>query len=179
MIYLELTVFWLALLVGWLLTLFSLPGNWVILASAALFAWIAPQAEPDSRWWLVLGLAGMATVAEIIEFAAGAVGAAKVGGSRRSAVLALAGSMVGALAGAVIGVPIPIVGPVLGAILFASAGALGGAVLGETWKGRSLDASWKVGQAAFFGRMMGTLAKAAVGSAMVAIAGIAGLSWAF
>jgi uncharacterized protein YqgC (DUF456 family) len=102
------------------------------------------------------------------------MGAARLGGSKRGAVLAIAGSMLGAILGAFIGVPIPVIGSIVAVILFASLGALGGAMLGETWKGRSLGESWKIGQGAFWGRMLGAVAKTAVASAMVVI-GIAAL----
>ena len=40
-------------------------------------------------------------------------------------------------------------------------------MLGEAWKGRSLGQSWQIGQGAFWGRLLGTLAKVTVASAMV------------
>jgi hypothetical protein len=46
-------------------------------------------------------------------------------------------------------------------------------VLGEQWYGRSLDESWQIGKAAFWGRVLGTLAKTAVGAAMVGVAAVA------
>ena len=101
---------------------------------------------------------------------AGPVISGEVGGSKRGAVLAAAGSMIGAVGGAIIGVPIPVIGPVVGAVLFACTGALAGAMLGEQWKGRKLGESWKVGQAAFWGRLVGTLAKTAIATAMAGIA---------
>lgn len=170
MLYLGITVFVLALLAGWTLTLFSLPGNWLIVVSAAVYAWLVPdELRWDIGWWTVLALVVLALLGEALEFAAGALGAARVGGSKRGAALAIVGSMAGAVAGAMIGLPIPVVGSVVAAIAFAGVGAMLGAMLGETWKGRSLGQSWKVGQGAFWGRMLGTLAKTIVGSAMVAV----------
>ncbi|HUY33045.1 MAG TPA: DUF456 domain-containing protein [Pirellulales bacterium] len=165
----------LTIVAGWVMTLLSLPGNWVMVAAAALFAYLAPDSGPDISWTTVAVLGGLATLAEIIEFAAGALGAAKVGGSKRGAALAALGSMIGAIAGALIGVPIPLVGSVVGAILFACLGALGGAMLGEQWKGRNLAESWQIGQAAFWGRLVGTLTKTAIASAMAVIAITAGV----
>ena len=51
----------------------------------------------------------------------------------------------------------------------------GGAMLGECWKGRSLDTSWQVGQAAFWGRLLGTAGKLTAGAAIVAVI-LAGLA---
>lgn len=165
-------------LVGWILTLFSLPGNWVIVASAALFAWLVPadgEGWIGMSWTAVLALAGLAILGEIVEFAAGALGASRAGGSKRGAVLAMFGSMVGALIGGFVGLPIPVVGSVLAAILFAGCGALAGAMLGEWWKGRDLAKALEVGQGAFWGRLVGTLAKTTVATVMAAVAIVAAI----
>jgi uncharacterized protein YqgC (DUF456 family) len=170
MIYAGVVLLIVVVLVGWVMTLLSLPGNWVIVAATALFAYLAPEDGPDIGWTVVAVLAGLASLAEIVELAAGALGAAKVGGSKRGAVLAAVGSMVGAVVGAMVGVPIPVIGSVIGAIGFACLGALAGAMLGERWKGRNLGESWQVGQAAFWGRLVGTLTKTAIATAMAGIA---------
>ena len=161
----------LTLAVGWLLTLLGMPGNWMMVAAMALYAWLAPSDSHLGIGWPVVGLvAGLAVFGEVIELLAGAMGVAKVGGSRRSSVLALLGSIIGGLAGIFIGVPVPIIGSLLAAVLFAGIGALVGAMLGENWKGRGLDHGLKVGMAAFWGRLFGTLAKTLVASAMVGVA---------
>lgn len=166
----------LALVVGWILTILNLPGNWVMVAAAALFAYFMPSDAPFSIGWsIVVALVALALVGEILEFVAGALGAKRAGGSRRSAVLALAGSLVGGILGVLIGLPIPVVGPVVAAILFAGGGALAGAMIGEAWKGRTLQQSWQVGQGAFWGRLFGTLAKTVIGSAMVVVGVVAAL----
>ena len=74
------------------------------------------------------------------------------------------------MTGLFVGVPIPVVGSVVGAVLFAGLGALLGAMLGELAAGRSLATSWKVGRAAFWGRLLGTLAKALIGAVMAGVA---------
>jgi hypothetical protein len=74
-----------------------------------------------------------------------------------------------------VGLPIPVIGSLVAAILFAGAGALVGAMLGETWKGRTLAESWKVGQSAFWGRLLGALAKTGIATAMLVIAMVAAL----
>ena len=43
-------------------------------------------------------------------------------------------------------------------------------MLGESLKGRSFAHSWRVGQAAFWGRLFGTAAKAVIGAVMVGVA---------
>jgi uncharacterized protein YqgC (DUF456 family) len=164
------------LLAGWGLNLFGLPGNWINLAALACYAWRFPAGQRLSiTWWVVGGVLLLAILGEVLELVAGAAGAARAGASRRSAVLALGGSLAGSLLGAVIGLPIPLIGSVIAIVLGAALGALGGAMLGECWKGRTLDIGWQVGQAAFWGRLLGTAGKLTVGAAIVAVA-LAGLA---
>jgi uncharacterized protein YqgC (DUF456 family) len=118
----------------------------------------------------VIAAAICAVAAEILEFAAGALGAKRAGGSRRGTIMAVVGSMIGAVLGAIIGLPIPIIGSVLAAILFAGMGATAGAMYGEWTDGRSWKESWAVGHAAFWGRTFGTLGKVSVGAIIVLIA---------
>ncbi|HVW36948.1 MAG TPA: DUF456 domain-containing protein, partial [Pirellulales bacterium] len=176
-IYFELALLLITLIAGWLMTLLSLPGIWVMVAATATYAYFSQGSPYDVSWITVGVLLGLAVLAELLEFAAGAVGAAKVGGSKRGALLAIVGSMIGALFGAAAGtaIPIPLVGSVIGAVAGASLGALAGAMLGETWKGRTLGETWKVGHAAFWGRFLGTVAKTTIASAMAAIAAAAAL----
>ena len=170
-----LTILWaslyvVAVLTFWFLNLLGLPGNWLILAATAVYAWLLPD---DGRaaigWPIVAVVAGLAVVGELAELVAGAAGVRRVGGSRRAAFLALAGSVVGAIAGAIVGLPIPVVGPVIAAVLFAGVGALLGAMFGEGLIGRSVEESWEVGKAAFWGRLFGTLAKALTGAVMAGV----------
>lgn len=158
------------LLVGWALTLLGLPGNWLIVVAVTAYILVVPAESPVGvGWGVAVALVFLAAVGEVLEFLAGALGAAKAGGSRRGAVLALAGSLVGGIVGLFFGAPIPVVGPLLGAVLLAGAGAFIGAVLGERWKGRGFDDAWKVGKAAFWGRLLGTVAKTVIGAAMVGV----------
>lgn len=164
----------LLLVLGWLLTVFNLPGNWLIVIVVALYALIVPDdSRGDISWTVVAVVTGLAVAGEIIETAAGAVGASRQGGSRRGMLLAIVGSIAGSIFGAMLGLPIPIIGSVVAAILFAALGAMFGAVLGEQWKGTDSQAAWQIGQAAFWGRLFGTLGKITLSSAMVAIAATA------
>ncbi len=171
MIYLGGTLYLLALLAGWLLNLIGLPGNWLMVGAAAVCAWLAP---PESRLhveWLTVGLlAAMGVLGEIAEFAAGAAGAARRGGSKRGVVLSALFAVAGGVIGAVVGTPIPVIGNAVAAVLGAAIGSAAGAVLGERWKGRELSHSLEVGQAAFWGRLLGTLAKTVAGTAILATA---------
>ena len=158
------------LLLLWLLTVVGMPGNWLMVAAVALYAWLVPHdAAASFGWGVVLTLAVLAGLGELLEAVAGALGVAKAGGSRRGAVLALLGSLAGGLLGMAVGLPIPLVGSLVAAVLFAGIGALLGAMVGEQWKGRDLDESWAVGKGAFWGRLLGTLGKVLVGSIMIVV----------
>ena len=122
--------------------------------------------------WTVGVAAALAVVGEVIEFAAGAAGAAKQGASRRAVLLALVGAMVGSIAGVMIGTPVPVLGSFVMAILGGAGGAFAGAYLGEMWKGRSEDARIAAGQGAFVGKIWGTLGKLACGAVIVAIVAV-------
>jgi len=163
----------LAMVICWALNFFNLPGNWLVLGLAALYRFLVGSGGPSFGWQVVIILLLLATVGEILEFAAGAMGASRLGGSRRGAVMALGGSILGAVLGTMIGLPIPVVGPVIATLLFASLGALAGAMLGEQQSGRSWRESWNIGQAAFWGRLFGTLGKVLVGSVMVVVVAVA------
>lgn len=169
---------WAALLVlanilAWTSNLFVLPGNWVVVGLTALFAVLFPAGEGEGIRWLTVGLiVGLAALGELIEFLAGAAGAAKEGGSRRSNVLAILGAVVGSVFGATLTLPIPLVGPVIGALGGGALGAFLGAYIGETWVGRSHVESYSVGRGALVGRLLGTAGKMACGAVMVVIVAV-------
>lgn len=156
--------------VAWLLNLVTLPGNWVMLGGAALFAWLLPATPERGIGWNVMIVLGvLAIVGEVFEFAAGAAGAAKQGASRRAVFLSMIGAVVGSILGITVGIPIPVVGPLVMAVFGGAAGAFVGAYLGEAWKGRDESARTAAGRGAFFGRIWGTIGKFAVGGIMLAI----------
>jgi len=156
--------------VGWLMNWISLPGNWLIVLGTAVYAcWVPVSQRTGIGWSVVVVLLLLAGLGELLEFIAGAVGVAKVGGSRRSAALAFFGSLGGGFMGAWLGVPIPIIGTLVGILLGAAFGALAGGVAGEFSKGRDPDQCWRVGHAAFWGRLLGTFGKLTVGVLMAAL----------
>lgn len=165
------TVFVLLCAAAWFTSVFTLPGNWFVVALAAGFAWLFPKdVDGYGISWMVVGAAvAIAVVGEVIEFAAGAAGAAKQGASKRAVLLALVGALVGSILGVMIGTPVPIVGSFLMALLGGACGAFAGAYLGEMWKGRAEHERRAVGQGAFVGKLWGTLGKLACGAVMVAV----------
>jgi uncharacterized protein YqgC (DUF456 family) len=155
---------------AWLLNLVALPGNWIMVGGAALFAWLLPiENGRGLDWKIVIALLVLAIIGEIIEFAAGAAGAAKQGASRRAIALSMVGAVVGSIMGIAAGAPIPILGSFIMALFGGAAGAFAGAYIGEAWKGRGEVERTAVGRGAFFGRIWGTVGKFAVGAIMLAI----------
>jgi len=164
-------LFILAVFLFWFVNLLGLPGNWLIVAAAALYAWLIPHDARTAIGWPAVGVVtGLALLGEVVELAASAAGVKKHGGSWVGAVLALLGSVVGAIVGIIVGLPVPVIGSLLAALLFSGLGAMAGAVLGETVRGQSLDASLDIGHAAFWGRLLGTLAKVMIGAVMAGVA---------
>ena len=161
----------------WALNIVGLPGNWINLGIAALYAWLMPAEHRADFGWIVVGiLLLLAVIGELVEFVAGSAGAATAGGSKRGSVLAMIGAIIGGIVGLFVGnlIPIPVVGAVIGSLLLSGLGAMGGAMLGEQWKGRKLEESFWVGHAAFWGRLLGTVGKIAAGAVMI-VATTAGL----
>lgn len=156
----------LVAVVGIALAMAGLPGTWLIV----LAAMIAELWRGDLFGWWAIGIGlGLAAIAELIEFIAGAAGAKSAGGGKRSWV----GAIIGALVGAVMGTPIA---PVLGTILGGVFGAGLGAALAEwTRNGRSFGDVLRVGQGAAMGRAIAIIAKTlcALGIVVALAAGLA------
>jgi uncharacterized protein YqgC (DUF456 family) len=156
---------------GWLANSFGLPGNWLIVAFTAVFAYFVPEdAGRGITGTGVSALVGLALVGEGLEFFAGALGVSTKGGSRRGVLMAIAGTIVGSLLGAVVASPIPIIGPIIGALGGGAAGAFAGAWIGEIWKGKSLHEGFEIGKGALLGRILGTTGKLIVGALMIVFA---------
>ena len=151
---------------AWMANILGLPGNWVIVASAIGCAWWAPETRFwNVSWYLAAGILAVAVIGEALEFAASAVGASRLGGSKRGVLLSIIGSITGAIVGLFFGSAIPVVGNVIASLLLGASGAFAGAMLGERWAGKDWNASIEIGGAAFWGRLLGTVGKAVCGTA--------------
>ena len=151
---------------AWGANILGLPGNWVIVATAIGCAWWVPE----TRFWNVsfyvaIAILVVAAIGEALEFAASAVGASRLGGSKRGVALSLLGSITGAIVGLFFGSAIPVVGNVIASLLLGATGAFLGAMLGERWAGKDWNDSIEIGSAAFWGRLLGTVGKAVCGTA--------------
>ena len=150
----------------WLfLVALGLPGTWLMVLSAAGLAWWRPEFELFSPLFLA-ALAGLALLAEIIEFISGSMGSKRAGGTRWGSV----GALIGAIAGAILGtmfIPVPILGSIIGVCTGAFAGATAFELLG----GRPVGESTRAGRGAALGRLVGIVVKLAIGGVIwVAIA---------
>ncbi|MBL8745982.1 MAG: DUF456 family protein [Phycisphaerae bacterium] len=164
------TILTLCCLVGVALAVLGLPGTWLmVLAALGIEAW-----KPELlSWGAIIAAASMAAVAEIADFAAGAVGAKKAGGGKRSAVGAIIGGVVGGIIGTV-ALPIPVIGTVLGAAI---GSGLAAAAMELSIEGRTTNHIRRVGWGAFIGRLVATVLKTAF-AVMIASVLVASLCFA-
>ncbi|MFO1281615.1 MAG: DUF456 family protein [Burkholderiales bacterium] len=129
----------------------ALPGAALVFAGVLLAAWIDDFARISG--WIVAVEAGLAAIAFAADFAAGLLGARRVGASR----LALAGAAAGTVAGVFTGL--------LGLVFL----PLAGAALGEYLARRDVGRAGKVGLATWIGLIAGTAVKVAVVFTMVGV----------
>ncbi|MBW2267350.1 MAG: DUF456 domain-containing protein [Deltaproteobacteria bacterium] len=142
----------LLVLVGTLGTaLPALPGVLMVFAGLLLAAWTDGFVHVGTGMLVVLGLLAALTYA--VDFAAGALGAQRVGASRR----ALIGAVLGGLVGLFMGIAGAIVGPFVGA------------VIGEYTVQRNLSQAGRVGFGTWLGMAVGLAAKLALVFAMLAL----------
>jgi uncharacterized protein YqgC (DUF456 family) len=129
----------------------ALPGHMLIFAGLLLGAWADGFTRVGVGTMAVIGIIAAASYG--VDFVAAALGARRLGASRR----AMAGAALGTVLGLFLGLPGLIVGPFVGA------------VLGEL----STNPDWRraghVGIAAWIGFAIGTAVKVGIAFAMVAI----------
>lgn len=169
MIYLYATLITLLNLAFWGSILFGLPGIWLMVLVAAVIEWAQPGEYMFGQTTLLVA-AGLALLAEILEFLLGAAGSRQAGGSRRGAALAIVGGIIGA----VLGTAIPV--PVLGTLIGACAGAFAGSLVGDRMAGRTMDESVEAGRGAAIGRFWGTTAKMILGGIVLIMLAVAAFS---
>ncbi|MBX3390899.1 MAG: DUF456 family protein [Phycisphaeraceae bacterium] len=160
----------LAGLVGFVLTLLTLPGIWLPIAVALLFQWFSPGMFP---WWVIIVALLLGVLAEILELVASAAGAAKAGGTKRAA----AGAIVGTIAGALIGSLILFfpVGTIIGAIAGAGIGA---SLMDRSRANRTWRDCANVGAGAAAARGVAIVLKGAFGAAIALLLMIGAVSQA-
>lgn len=139
------------------LTLLTLPGTWVmVLVGLGVRLW-----QPEMlSWWTIAALLALASLGEILELFASAVGARRTGGSRAGGV----GAIVGGLIGAIAGTPVfPVLGTIIGAVVGAGLGAL---VVERGMGKRTWRESARSGLGAAQGRFIATVLKGVIAMVM-------------
>jgi hypothetical protein len=129
----------------------ALPGPPLLFAGLLCAAWAEDFVHVG--WLTLMLLGGMAILALLADFVAGAFGAKRFGASYR----AMIGAAIGALVGLFFGIPGLLLGPFLGAMV------------GELTARADLQAASRAGIGAFLGLVLGTAAKMALGFAMIGI----------
>jgi uncharacterized protein YqgC (DUF456 family) len=129
----------------------ALPGVPLVFAGLVLAAWV-DDFQRVSLW--VVGLLGFLTVVSIIvDFAASALGARRVGATA----WAILGAAIGTFVGVFLGLPGLILGPFLGA------------VAGELLSHGEIQKATRAGLATWVGLIFGTLAKLALAFTMLGL----------
>lgn len=133
----------------------ALPGVPLVFGGLLVAAWID---DFERVTWLPLVVLGLLTVVSfVIDFAATALGAKRVGATR----LAIVGALLGTLAGVFLGIPGLILGPFVGA------------VAGEMISHGKVEQATRAGLATWMGLIFGTLSKVALVFAMLGVFALA------
>jgi uncharacterized protein YqgC (DUF456 family) len=127
----------------------ALPGAVLIFGGIVLAAWIDDFTRIPG--WVLAILAVLTALAWVVDFAAAAAGAKRVGASKLAIIGAALGTLLGVLTG------------LLGLLFLPFVGA----ALGEYVAQRDLRRAGKVGLATWLGLLLGTAAKVAIAFALV------------
>lgn len=128
-----------------------LPGPPLVFCGLWMGAWLGDFERVGP--YTVLALAALAALAQLLDFVASALGAQRVGASRR----AVAGAVLGAMVGILFGIPGLLLGPFLGA------------VAGELMARGGLTQATTVGLATWAGLIVGVIVKLALSLAMIGV----------
>jgi uncharacterized protein YqgC (DUF456 family) len=149
------------LLTGLALTIMTLPGLWLMVASAAGYALLTHF--QFIGWKTLAVLLVWAGIAEVVELTSSGTGAKKAGGGKRGLWGALIGGIIGGIWLSFI--PIPVISTLAGVCL----GTFLGAMIGELSAGRRVHHSAWIGLGAAKGRLVGTFVKLGFGVVMLLI----------
>ena len=128
-----------------------LPGVPIMYAGMFLAAWAGHFARVGAATLILLAV--LAAISIALDFIAGALGAKRVGASRRAQWEAFIGAVVGIF----FGIPGLVLGPFIGALV------------GQFMSGSGVEHSARVGVATWIGLLFGTIAKLAISFTMLGI----------
>lgn len=153
---------WFFFVLGWLIGLavipFGLPGTFLIVADAFVFALLT--GFKTVTWNFLAVLLGLSVLIELVEFFLGAAAAKKYGSSKWG----MWGAVSGGFFGAILATPFsPVLGTILGAFLGAFIGAFVLEFIRFSDAGQALRSGW----GAFLGAVSGRFLKIIVAIAMV------------
>ena len=148
----ELLLLAAVLLLSFIMIPFGLPGLWIMVGGALAYQLLLPGTIGTAT---VAGTAGLALVAEVLEFTLAGRYARKYGGSRRAGW----GAIIGSILGAIVGVPIPIIGSIVGGFV----GAFVGAFVAERSVGTPAGGASRVATGALLGRVVAAALKTGIG----------------
>lgn len=148
-------VFMFVLGIVMLLSVFGLPGNWIMITLLAAFHFLMPGQSPLGVWTWAFIL-GVGVLGEVLEFVLQLKQSKKYGSSTTGTV----GGVIGALVGAILMAPLFFgIGAFIGALL----GAWTGCYLFELLRGQESKVAARAALGAMFGRFLGTVCKLACG----------------
>jgi uncharacterized protein YqgC (DUF456 family) len=149
-------------LCGLILAAFTLPGLWLMLAGAAVYAWLTHGYYLGIK--SLIALLVLATIAEIAEVFLGGAGAKKAGASGWGVFGGIIGGIIGGifLTGLI---AIPILGTIIGICI----GSFAGAFIVELIMGQTLSQSALIGLGAAKGKITGIAGKVMIGLLMMLI----------
>ena len=129
----------------------ALPGHLLVFAGLVVAAWADGFERVGVATLVIIGV--IAAASYLVDFAAAAIGARRLGASKR----AMAGAALGTLLGLFLGLPGLIIGPFVGA------------VVGELTTNRDWKQAGRAGVAAWIGFAIGTAVKVGMAFAMIGI----------
>src|SRR5665213_472927 len=159
----------LFLLTGVVITFITLPGLWLMLITAVVYAILTHFHFIAAKTLITLLV--LALLGEIVEVGYSGRGAKRAGAGRRGLWGAIIGGVLGGFGLSFI---LPFGFPI-STILGICIGTFAGATLGELSAGQTLGRSALIGLSATTGRVMGTIVKGAIGGVMLILALWAGL----
>ncbi len=152
---LVIAAFMFVLGIVFMLSIFGLPGNWIMIFLLAVYHFAVPGHSPlgITYWCIVLGVA---VIGEVLEFFLQVKQSKKYGSSTTGTV----GGVIGAIIGAIMLAPFLFgIGAFIGALL----GAWTGCFLFELLRGQEAQAAMRAALGAMFGRFLGTVCKLTCG----------------
>ena len=129
---------WTLCLLGLAISCLSLSGTWLVSLATVIAVWLRPDEFPG--WGLVAVFLVLSGLIELAEWAAGAWGVKKRGGSGWAGFATIVGGVVGMFPGALI--PVPVLGSMIGMFVGSFVGAFAVEWARLKHKGQAANIAW-------------------------------------